>query len=279
MTLSSISISGAAGVPALGQGTWRMGEDRRQRLAEQDALRFGIAQRLTVIDTAEMYGDGATETFLGDTLEGLRDEVFLVGKVYPQNAGGAALKRACESSLDRLKTDRLDLYLLHWRGRIPLEETVTGMRSLVREGKIRAWGVSNFDLDNMQELEAIEGATRDCACNQVLFNLARRGPEFDLLPWMRARGMPLMPYSPLEQGRLQNDGLSRIAKAKGVTPMQIALAWVLQQPGVMAIPKAGSRAHVEHNLAAADVELTGADLAELDRHFPPPRRKVPLEML
>ena len=279
MTLSPISISGVTGLPALGQGTWRMGEERTQRAAERDAVRFGIAQGLAVIDTAEMYGDGATEEFLGDALDGLRDEVFLVSKVYPQNAGGAALKRACENSLDRLKTDWLDLYLLHWRGRIPLEETVAGMRSLVREGKIRAWGVSNFDLDDMQELEAIEGATQDCACNQVLFNLARRGPEFDLLPWMRARGVPLMAYSPLEQGRLHNDGLNRMAEAKGVTPMQIALAWVLRQAGVMAIPKAGSRAHVEHNLAAANLDLTSVELAELDRLFPPPRRKVPLEML
>ena len=279
MTLSSISIRGAHGLPALGQGTWRMGEDRGQRPAEQDALRFGISHGLTVIDTAEMYGDGTTEEFLGDTLEGLRDEVFLVSKVYPQNAGGAALKRACENSLDRLKTDRLDLYLLHWRGRIPLDETVAGLRGLVREGKILAWGVSNFDLDDMLELEAIEGATRDCACNQILFNLARRGPEFDLLPWMRARGMPLMAYSPLEQGRLHNDGLSRMAGARGVTPLQIALAWVLRQPDVIAIPKAGSRAHVERNLAAADLDLTNAELAELDRFLPPPRRKVPLEML
>ena len=279
MGLPTLQMPGAPRLPVLGQGTWRMGEAADRRSAEQDALRFGVAQGLTVIDTAEMYGNGATEALLGDTLADLRDEVFLVSKVYPQNAGGADLKRACENSLRRLRTDRLDLYLLHWRGHVPLEETVAGMRALTREGKIRAWGVSNFDCGDMRDLEATEGVSRDCACNQVLYNLTRRGPEFDLLPWMRARGMPLMAYSPLEQGRLRHRGLDRLAKARGITPLQLALAWVLAQAGVVAIPKAGTRRHVEQNLEAAALTLSQDECTELDKLFPPPSASVPLEML
>ena len=279
MTTPPLPLIGPGRLSALGQGTWRMGETPDRRSSEQDALRYGIAEGLTVIDTAEMYGDGATEALLGDTLTGLRDDVYLVSKVYPHNAGGVALQRACEASLKRLRTDRLDLYLLHWRGRVPLDETVAGMRALQRAGKIRAWGVSNFDRDDMRDLDTAQGATRDCACNQVLYNLTRRGPEFDLMPWMRARNMPLMAYSPLEQGRLSHKILERIAHSRGVRPMQIALAWVLQQAGVIAIPKAGTRAHVRMNVEAANLELSPLECSALDRAFPPPVAKAPLDML
>lgn len=279
MTLAALPFGGTITLPILGQGTWRMGELRDQAPAETEALRFGVETGLTVIDTAEMYGDGATERFLGAALENLRARVFLVSKVYPQNAGGPALRRACEDSLRRLGTDRIDLYLLHWRGRVPLEETVAGMRRLRQEGKIRFWGVSNFDLADMRDLEAAEGAERDCACNQILYNLSRRGPEFDLLPWMRRRGMPAMAYSPLEQGRLKHPGLAALAAAKGVEPMQLALAWVFHQSGVIAIPKAGTRAPVAENFGASGVTLSGDDLTCLDTLFPAPTRKVALEML
>lgn len=279
MPLRHLTMPHGATVPTLGQGTWRMGEAPSKQAAEAGALRRGIADGLTLIDTAEMYGEGATERFLGTALQGVRDAVFLVSKVYPQNAGGSALTRACDESLKRLKTDRIDLYLLHWRGRVPLAETVEGMRRLQRAGKILSWGVSNFDLDDMVELEEAEGDARDCACNQVLYNLSRRGPEYDLLPWMRARGMPLMAYSPLEQGGLADPGLDALAERRGVTANQIALAWVLEQPGVVAIPKAGTVAHVAENVAAMDIVLSAEDHAALDRLFPPPTAKVPLEML
>ncbi|MDX7952235.1 aldo/keto reductase [Lichenihabitans sp. Uapishka_5] len=279
MLLHHLSLPHGPSVPTLGQGTWRIGEAASRKAAEAEALRRGIADGLTLIDTAEMYGDGATERFLGEALEGLRDDVVLVSKVYPQNAGGSALERACDNSLKRLKTDRIDLYLLHWRGHVPLADTVDGMRRLQRAGKILHWGVSNFDRDDMEELQEAEGEARDCACNQVLYNLTRRGPEWDLLPWMRARGMPLMAYSPLEQGRLSHPGLEAIAARHGVTANQIALAWVLAQPDVIAIPKAGTVAHVAENVAAAAILLSDDDRAALDRLFPPPVAPTALEML
>lgn len=266
-----------ATVPSLGQGTWKMGEVPSRRQQEIASLRTGVERGLTVIDTAEMYGEGKTELLVGEALHGLRERVYLVSKVYPHNAGKVALEAACDRSLKRLRTDRLDLYLLHWRGSVPLQETVDGMETLKQAGKIRAWGVSNFDVTDMQELERCGG---DCASNQVLYNLTRRGPEYDLLPWMTARSMLLMAYSPLEQGRIpRNATLQTIAETHGVKPAQIALAWVLRRAGVLAIPKASSLAHLEENLAAAALTLTEKDMVDLDKAFPAPKRKVPLEML
>jgi diketogulonate reductase-like aldo/keto reductase len=233
---------------------------------------------LTLIDTAEMYGDGGAEELLAEALRGLRDKVFVVSKAYPQNGAGPALRRACENSLRRLSTDRIDLYLLHWRGSAPLAATVEGMIALQREGKIRHWGVSNFDADDMAELLAAAGA--GCATNQVLYNLQRRGVEFDLLPAMAARAIPAMAYSPIEQGRLPTTGaLAEVARRLGASANQVALAWVLRRPDVIAIPKAATIAHVTENRLALDVKLDEAALAALDAAFPPPRRKTPLAML
>jgi diketogulonate reductase-like aldo/keto reductase len=276
--MRSVTLPGGDEVPALGQGTWMMGEDQGRRSAEIAALRDGVERGLTLIDTAEMYGDGRTEALVGEAIAGLRDRVFLVSKAYPQNAGRQGLPRACERSLERLGTDRLDLYLLHWRGGVPLAETVEAFERLREAGKIRHWGVSNFDLDDMEELVAAGGG--DCAANQVLYNLTRRGIEFDLLPWQAQRGIPTMAYSPIEQGRLPHSGvLAEIGASHGATPYQVALAWVLRQEGVIAIPKAGRADHVRDNAGALDVTLDDQDLAALDRAFPPPRRKTPLAML
>ena len=277
MSLRAIDFGDGLVVPVLGQGTWLMGEQPERRREETAAIRGGIERGLTLIDTAEMYGDGVTETFLGQALAGLRERITLVSKVYPHHAEGASLDRACEGSLRRLKTDRLDLYLLHWRGRIPLRATVEGMERLKDAGKIRAWGVSNFDRDDMVELDHL-GA--DVRTNQVLYNLTRRGPEFDLMPWMRTKARPIMAYSPLEQGRLKgNTALSRVAERHRVSTLQIALAWVLAQPGLMTIVKAGTLDHVAENRAVADIALTSDDILDLDQGFPPPSYKIPLEML
>jgi len=276
--IRSVRLPDGALVPCLGQGTWRMGEDSSQRAQEIAALRRGVELGLTLIDTAEMYGDGGAEEMLGEALRGLRDKVFLVSKAYPQNGAGPALRRACENSLRRLSTERIDLYLLHWRGGAPLEATVEGMTGLQREGKIRYWGVSNFDADDMAELLAAGGAA--CATNQVLYNLQRRGAEYDLMPAMAARAIPVMAYSPIEQGRLPKSGaLADVARRYRATTHQIALAWVLRRPDVIAIPKAGTIAHVAENRAALDVGLDDAALAALNAAFPPPRRKTPLAML
>jgi diketogulonate reductase-like aldo/keto reductase len=276
--IGTITLPGGQRVPALGQGTWRMGEDPDRRADETAALRAGIDLGLTLVDTAEMYGEGATESFLGDALAGLREKVFLVSKAYPQNAGKGRLRRACEASLKRLKTDRLDLYLLHWRGSVPLAETVEAMEALRDEGLIAAWGVSNFDADDLEDL--VDAGGDGCATDQVLYNPTRRGPEFDLLPLMDKLSMPAMAYSPVEQGRLVgHPALEGVAGRHGATAAQVALAWLLRRPGLMVIPKAGTVAHVEENRAAADIALTESDLAELDGAFPPPRRKVSLEML
>ena len=273
-----VALPGGTQVPALGQGTWRMGEDASRRQAETEALRTGVELGMTMVDTAEMYGEGETERFLGEALDGLRDHVFLVSKAYPQNAGRGRLERACEASLRRLRTDRLDLYLLHWRGSVPLAETVEGMEALRSAGKIAAWGVSNLDAADMDELFRAGGEA--CATDQVLYNLTRRGPEFDLLPAMQARGVPLTAYSPVEQGRLpRSDALAAVAERRDSTPAQVALAWVLRQPDIIAIPKAADVAHVRENRRAADLALTPEDLAEIDAAFPPPARKTALEML
>ncbi len=267
-------------VPALGQGTWRMGENTRSRKAEADALRLGIELGMTLIDTAEMYGEGGSEEVVGSAIAGLRDKVFLVSKVYPHNASRAGTMAAAERSLKRLNTDRMDLYLLHWRGGAAIEEFVEGAERLRAAGKILRWGVSNFDVDDMEDLAGLpQGAA--CATNQVLYNLEARGIEFDLLPWCAERAVPVMAYSPLGQaGRLlRNPALAAVAARHGTTPAVAALAWVLRQPGVIAIPKASTAAHVRANLAAASLALGEQDLAELDRAFAPPRRKQALGML
>jgi diketogulonate reductase-like aldo/keto reductase len=265
--------------PVLGQGTWHMGENPKHRDYEIAALELGIQYGMTVIDTAEMYGDGAAEELVGEATEGRRKEVFLVSKVLPHHATRIGTIDACERSLTRLGTDYLDLYLLHWRGSIPLEETLAGFADLVRMGKIRYWGVSNFDTADMEELLRLPGAS-DVATNQVLYNLTRRGVEYDLLPWCEQRNIPVMAYSPVEQGRLLKDPVvMAIAALHLATPAQIALAWVLRRDRIIAIPKAGTPEHVKENSKALDIDLTEADLAELDRAFPPPTRKVPLEMI
>ena len=276
--MRNVSFPDGSSVPVLGQGTWNMGENRARAAAETEALRLGIELGMTLIDTAEMYGEGVTEEWLGTALKGLRERVFLVSKVYPHNAGGKKLQRACEDSLKRLKTDRLDLYLLHWMGSIPLADTVEGLEALKRAGKIRAWGVSNLDLSDMNALARAGG--ENCATNQVLYNVGRRGIEFDLLPALAMQEIPVMAYSPVEQGRLPAGGaLQAVAARHGVSRYQVALAWVMRHPHVIAIPKAADVAHVRENRAAAELVLTPQDLAEIDAAFPPPRRKMSLEML
>jgi diketogulonate reductase-like aldo/keto reductase len=277
--IPTLKLPGGEIVPRLGQGTWRMGESPRLRNAEIAALKLGLDLGMALIDTAEMYGDGEAEKIVAEAIEGRRDEVFIVSKVLPQNASRAGTIAACERSLKRLDTDRLDLYLLHWRGRYPLKETLAGFQVLVRDGSIRAWGVSNFDVDDMEELAALPGGDA-VATNQVLYNLARRGIEADLIPWCRARAIPIMAYSPVEQGRILRDStLARVAKRHGATPAQVALAWLLRQEDMMVIPKATNAAHVRENRAALDLSLSPADLAELDGAFPAPRGARPLEML
>jgi diketogulonate reductase-like aldo/keto reductase len=276
--MRKITFPGGAAVPALGQGTWAMGEDPRKRASEVFALQFGIDLGMKLIDTAEMYADGGSEQVVCEAVRGRRDDVFLVSKAYPQNASRGRLPNACDASLSRLGTDRLDLYLLHWRGSVPLAETVEAMERLVDAGKILRWGVSNLDADDMAELAAAGGAL--CATDQILYNLTRRGPEFDLIPWLRERSIPTMAYSPIEQGRLAaHSGLKSAAERKGCKPTQLALAWLLDQPGVIAIPKAASRHHVEENGRTADIILDEEDRALLARLFPAPRSRTPLEML
>jgi diketogulonate reductase-like aldo/keto reductase len=275
----TLKLPSGEAVPVLGQGSWMMAEDARRRADEIASLRLGLDLGLTLVDTAEMYGDGASETLVGEAMAGRRDEVFLVSKVLPSNAGRSATLRACERSLGRLKTDRIDLYLLHWRGGTPLSETLQAFETLQHAGKIRHWGVSNFDPDDMAELAALPGGTA-VATNQVLYNLTRRGIEHDLLPHCCGQGIPLMAYSPIEQGRmLRHPALAEVGARHGASAAQVGLAWVLRQPGVIAIPKAGRPEHVRENRAALDVTLTPEDLTELDAAFPPPRGPRPLEML
>lgn len=276
--MRTVDIADGETVPSLGQGTWNMGEDARRRSDEIAALCAGIELGMTVVDTAEMYGDGATEELVGEAITGIRDDVFLVSKAYPQNASRGRLPIACEASLRRLRTDRIDLYLLHWRGSVPLAETVEAMRSLQTAGWIRHWGVSNLDTEDMRVL--VEAGGGACVTDQILYNLTRRGPERDLLPWLAGHGMSAMAYSPVEQGRLIDDGgLAAIAADIGSTPAQLALAWVLRHPGVISIPKAGSVGHVRENRAAADLVIPSEVLARLDAAFPAPKGRRPLEML
>ena len=266
-------------LPILGQGTWYLGETPGRRKDEIAALRTGLDLGMSLIDTAEMYGDGAAEDLVGEAIADRRDEVFLVSKVLPNNATRHGTIAACERSLRRLGTDRLDLYLLHWRGSHSLVETVAGFQSLLQAGKVRHWGVSNFDVSEMDELVGLPGGS-DVATDQVLYNLTRRGIEHDLLPWCQPRGVPIMAYSPIEQGRmLGRRELQKVAERHGATPAQVALAWVLRTEGVIAIPRAGKPDHVRENRGALHLNLTEGDFAELDRAFPLPRRKVQLEML
>ncbi|OED08843.1 aldo/keto reductase [Burkholderia sp. A2] len=278
-TIATVVLPNGETIPKLGMGTWEMGERPARRADEIAALREGVELGMTLVDTAEMYGDGATEELVGDALAGLRDDVFLVSKVYPHHASRHGIVAACDASLKRLRTDRVDLYLLHWRGSVPLAETVEGFDALQRAGKIRHWGVSNFDTADMAELvdEAGGGA---CATNQILYNIARRGPEFDLLPWLADHRIPAMAYSPVDHGRLpKRSPLDEIARLRGVSVMRVALAWVLAQPGVFAIPKASRIEHVRDNRAALDVVFSDDERAQLDAYFRPPRSKRALEML
>jgi len=268
-------------VPVLGQGTWRMGESKSARASEVAALRLGIELGMSLIDTAEMYGDGGAEEIVAEAIRGQRHAVFVVTKVYPHNASRSELPKACERSLKRLGIDAIDLYLLHWRERTPLlQETVDAFEKLRAAGKIKRWGVSNFDLDDMEELLSLEHG-RKCAANQVLYNLQNREIEFDLLPGNQTNKIPIMAYSPVgHSGQLlRNATLKKIAQSHDVSPAQIALAWVLRQPNVIAIPKASTEAHVRDNAASLKIKLTKEDLTELDREFPPPKSKKSLPVL
>ncbi|QHF40289.1 hypothetical protein PS893_03828 [Pseudomonas fluorescens] len=263
-------------VPVIGQGTWQMGEDRSRHTEEVAALRLGIELGMTLIDTAEMYAEGGAEEVVRDAIAGQRDNVFLVSKVYPHNASRLGIPQACERSLRRLGTDYIDLYLLHWRGQYPLEETVDAFERLREAGKIGRWGVSNFDLDDLLELDA-----PTCATNQVLYNLEQRGIEFDLLPWSLQRRLPVMAYCPIGQGgkMLLDVALKQVAARHGVAPAQVALAWILRQEGVIAIPKAVRLEHVRLNAQAATLQLEPGDLEALDQAFHAPQRKQRLAMV
>lgn len=257
-------------IPLLGQGSWGWAEHRARRDSEIKSLRLGIDFGLTLVDTAEMYADGAAEELVGEGIAGRREEVFLVSKVLPSNATRHGTVAACERSLRRLRTDRLDLYLLHWRGPTPLAETLEAFAELVSQGKIRHWGVSNFDVDDLNELHDLAGqGTAATATDQILYNLTRRGPEYDLLPWCRTHELPVMAYSPIEQGRMLGyAGLGAVADRHGVSPAQVGLAWVLHGGGITAIPRAGTPTHVRENAATLDIYLTDEDLAALDEAFP-----------
>ena len=265
-------------IPVFGIGTWRMGESGRKRAQELDAIKYALELDYPMIDTAEMYGDGGAEEIVGEALAGVRKLPFIVSKVYPHNATKSGTIAACERSLKRMKLERIDLYLLHWRGGVRLADTYEAFHRLRDAGKIADFGVSNFDAGDMEEAAGLDkGLT---GTNQVLYCLSRRGPEYDLLPWMRKRSIPLMAYSPLDQGRLLGDRtLKKLAGDLGCTPAQLALAWVLAQPGVVTIPKSMTRERVKENLGAVDIKLPADVLAELDRAFPPPKRKQSLEML
>lgn len=284
MTQHPIQLPDNTSLPCIGQGTWFMGETPARFAEEVKALRTGLDHGLTLIDTAEMYADGGAETVVGEAIKGRRDEVFLVSKVYPWNAGGKRAIAACEGSLQRLGTDAIDLYLLHWRGDISLQETVRAMEQLMAQGKIKRWGVSNLDTTDMAALWRVDGGNA-CMTNQVLYHLASRGIEYDLLPWCRERNVPVMAYCPLAQaGRLRNGlmthpRLSILADNLNITVAQLLLAWVVRKPGVMAIPKAATAAHAVENARVVDIDLPLPVSDELDTLFAPPVRKMPLEMV
>jgi diketogulonate reductase-like aldo/keto reductase len=279
--MNAFRLPTGASVSRLGQGAWQIGEDKRKRAGEQDALRVGLDLGLNLIDTAEMYGNGRSEELIAEVIKARREHVYLVSKVLPENASRRGTIAACEQSLKRLKTDYLDLYLLHWRGSVPLEQTLEAFTALRDRGSIRHYGVSNFDVDDLTEARALAGGA-DVAANQVLYNLEERGVEWKLLPWCRKQKLPLMAYSPLgsDSRRLRTHAaLEAMAARLGATPARVALAWVLRQPDVVVIPKASSEAHVRDNHAALELELSTQDLAELDRAFPPPKRATPLAMI
>lgn len=274
-----VTFADGTTVPALGQGTWEMGDDPAWRDEEQQALERGIDLGMTLIDTAELYGDGRSERLVGEVIAGRRDEVFIVSKVRPENASEMKMMLSCEKSLERLGIDRIDLYLLHWEGRVPLEETIDAFRELIDEGMIARWGVSNLDLHTMERLMEIDGA-EDCASNQLLYNLGARGVEFDLLPWMQSRDMPMMAYSPLGRGGLlEHPLIVDIADRHSASPAQVALAAVLRNDGIIAIPKASNVEHVEANADALEIQFDLEDLERLDQAFPPPTQETPLEMI
>jgi diketogulonate reductase-like aldo/keto reductase len=276
--MRSCKLPSGAEMPVLGLGTWRMGESARRRPEELDALKYGLDLGYPLIDTAEMYGEGVAEEIVGDALQGRSSRPFIVSKVYPHNASRAGTIAACERSLRRMRLERIDLYLLHWRGGSRIEETFEAFHKLKQSGKIGDFGVSNFDLDDMKDAAELDKGLN--GTNQILYCLSRRGPEFDLLPWMRRRSIPLMAYSPLDQGGLlRQASLKKIATEVGCTPAQLALAWLFAQPGVVTIPKSSNRERVKENFAALQVELSPKILADLDRAFPPPKAKQPLEML
>jgi len=276
--MRSYKLPSGGAMPALGLGTWRMGESERRRAHELDAVKYGVELGYPMIDTAEMYGEGRAEEIVGEAIAGLSPRPYIVSKVYPHNATRSGTIAACERSLKRLRIDRIDLYLLHWRGGARLEETFEAFHRLREAGKIADFGVSNFDRDDMEEAARLDrGLT---GSNQVLYCLSRRSPEFDLLPWMRQRSIPLMAYSPLDQGGLlRKSALKKLADEVGCTPAQLALAWLLAQPGVVTIPKSASRERAKENFGALDIKLSPKILAELDRAFPPPKGKQALGML
>ena len=277
--MKHVTLPGGESVPALGMGTWMIGEDAATRAEEIASLQQGIDLGMALIDTAEMYGEGASEKLVGEAIRGRRERVFLVSKVYPHNAGRKAAQAACERSLRRLGIECLDLYLLHWRGSVPFAETIEAFETLKAQGKIRHWGVSNLDTEDLQEWVDTPGGAA-VAVDQVLYNLTRRGIEWDLLPWCQTRRIPVMAYSPIEQARLlRHSGLCELAGRLGMTPAQVALAWLLQRDAVIAIPKTSTRQHLEENFAALRFSLEADVVAELDRLFPPPRRATPLAML
>nr|WP_220182896.1 aldo/keto reductase [Sphaerisporangium album] len=275
--MPTVTLPSGEAIPVLGQGTWHMAEHLASREQEIAALRLGLDLEMKLIDTAEMYADGATEALVGEAIAGRRDEVFLVSKVLPSHATHDGTIAACQGSLRRLGTDHLDLYLLHWRGPVPLAETLSGFAELMRMGLIRHWGVSNFDVPDMRELSRLRGSA-GVQTDQVLYNLTRRGIEWDLLPWCREYQIPIMAYSPIEQGELLGrPALRGVAERHEATPAQVALAWVLRHDNVNAIPKMGTPGHVYQNRAAVGIRLTENDLYVLDEAFPPPFHKVPLE--
>ena len=274
--MQQVMLADGAMMPKLGMGTWHMGERARDEAAEIQALRHGLDLGIGMIDTAEMYGDGGAEKVVAQAIAGRRDAVFLVSKVYPHNASARGAIAACERSLTRLGTDHIDLYLLHWRGSIPLEQTLSAFERLVRDGKIGRWGVSNLDVDDMRELAALDNG-HNCALDQVYYSLSQRGVEHDLLPWLEAHSMPLMAYCPLDQGALVRDPvLGRIGREHGASAAQIAIAWLMSRPGVVPIPKAGRLQHVEELAGSDAIKLTAQDLLDIDQRFPAPARRQPL---
>jgi len=280
MNMPQITLPDGEHVPAFGQGTWHMGETRTRFADEAAALKLGIDLGVTLIDTAEMYGNGVAEEIVAEAAKGRRDKLFIVSKVLPYNASQRGAVEACERSLKRLKTDHIDLYLLHWRGSYPFAETLAAFDKLKQQGKIRHHGVSNFDRRDMEEWVKISGG-ETVASNQILYNLTRRGPEWEVIPWCRQRNISVMAYSPIEQGRMLGQaGLAQVAaRHPGATPAQVALAWLLRRDGMIVIPKAGNKEHVRENAGALELPLTDQDLADLDKSFPPPKGRTALGML